>query len=639
MLYRGYAFGISDQAFYLSYLYRWNDPSLYPNDYLFAFLDYRENVAWPILGWIGKVVSYEALFGVLYVVSSFLALLLVYRIAFSLWGKRSTALLAALLWTPTYMVPVAIVPTFDLFFTVRTLGMLFGLWLTDRVVRSAPSHAGAVSFLGGVIHLISVLPIALGLGLASLVQRRWKTIFALGGGLILAAGTLLVYWHGHGVGHPVLMRYSEPWYDLVKALMPDLFAEAWGWRMWVRILALPAIALSLLKRSVHSGADLRKALLLWWAALGISGYALLGAAGTGIFRSYLAMQLCPFRGYYYLLLFSALALAGPAMRLVEARRWPSVFVAGWVVGAWMTDETSLQVLAALLLLAEPIFPILRDRVRKLAAKIARERLAMLGLLLFVLACLVADALMAQYGTGGVWLLARNAVHLPSEIQVALMRATVFALFFLAVGALLTRQFYGRAAWMGLVALIGVTVLLPPAAVIDQIAQRASTRSLIRSRIFRIAFPLSTPTFKMAKRYADAYEKVDAGRRLAFSARGLLPLGATVIVPPSWEFFRERSLRSSFVTFKDRGPTKDSKEYADYWCGRMNEVKAWRGAVSEEFVDTLPLHEGEVIALARRYRSIHLDFIATPRTYPFPLVAQEGPFRLYRIPLNGLEGGP
>lgn len=134
--------------------------------------------------------------------------------------------------------------------------------------------------------------------------------------------------------------------------------------------------------------------------------------------------------------------------------------------------------------------------------------------------------------------------------------------------------------------------------------------------------------------AKRYDEVDEGTQIAEKAGELIPREATVIVPPSWENFRERSRRSSFVTWKDRGPVTISRQYALYWLERMNRLRAFPNGDFSRFDDGLQLTAEEVREISQTYQAIHLDYIATSRTYPFPLLAEVGRFRLYRIPPVG-----
>jgi hypothetical protein len=112
----------------------------------------------------------------------------------------------------------------------------------------------------------------------------------------------------------------------------------------------------------------------------------------------------------------------------------------------------------------------------------------------------------------------------------------------------------------------------------------------------------------------------------------VPTDATVIVPPDFGDFRLRTLRSSFVTVEDMVPTEFSRRFAAEWASRARSVKAIK---SQDYwvVDdvSLPLTEGEVISLAKKYEDINLEYIVTARRYNFPLMGGDGIYVLYKIP--------
>jgi hypothetical protein len=119
-------------------------------------------------------------------------------------------------------------------------------------------------------------------------------------------------------------------------------------------------------------------------------------------------------------------------------------------------------------------------------------------------------------------------------------------------------------------------------------------------------------------------------------RGHVPVASTVIVPPLMFSFRVYSLRSSFVTFKDRGPCAYSPVFASEWYSRMLAIKAiqknqTRGETSWEIDDSLNLSPEEVLSISDHYRLVHVEFILTRRIYPFESLGEAGGFILYKLP--------
>jgi hypothetical protein len=138
VLIRGYSFGVDDQALYLPFLYHWNAPALFPHDYLLTLGFTRESITWPGLAVIGRWTGYPPLFLALYVLTTFLSLLLVYLIAQNLWDKSGVAWLAVFLWVPVQDIPGAGISTFDSYFTTRCIGSVVALAAVYALLKNRP---------------------------------------------------------------------------------------------------------------------------------------------------------------------------------------------------------------------------------------------------------------------------------------------------------------------------------------------------------------------------------------------------------------------------------------------------------------------------------------------------------------------
>jgi hypothetical protein len=124
-------------------------------------------------------------------------------------------------------------------------------------------------------------------------------------------------------------------------------------------------------------------------------------------------------------------------------------------------------------------------------------------------------------------------------------------------------------------------------------------------------------------------------------KSLVPMDGTVIVPPDWMDFRLRTLRSPFVTYKDRAPALYDEAYAREW---MRRIEAVRGFENDAWKPDpgLRLTAKEVVAIRRNFERAQVRHIVTMRKYNFRVLGRAGRYALYEIPEEppaGPEGLP
>jgi hypothetical protein len=607
ILYRGYGFGVGDQNLYLPFVMKWVDPGLFPNDYLLSLGYARESVTWIALSWASRWVDLQLLAGLAYAVTSYLTLWAVLRLAQTWCDDRMAGWIAVFLWTPVYQLPGSGMATVDPYFTGRGLAYALCFWALTFVLRDRTAPAVLLLCGAALVHSVTVVPVAGAVALWYLFGRRWKAFSALAGSMMTTAFLLLAAASSAG-GHDLWARYDEEWYAIALRGASCLFPNAWNTAIWGHLLLYAVLALSLLAlgrvlRGTVPHLGLAAAMVL--GTLVLWGISWAGVEG----RVVLLVQLSLMRSCLLLILLLSLALAGWGARLLEQGGWPRVLCAAAVLSAWMTDQPLLQALALVVgagAVALPWEGPLADRLK--ARGVLSHRLAILSIVavaagLYALHFYWGRAL--PWTTPGFWTLAKVGA-----MTVAL-----------GAGWAATRTWKKGWATGVMAVAFGLAVVIEP----TTFAVQSLGRLPVAGQLFRWA---STHTF--AKRMGAPAPHVREG--LARAVRALVPEGSSVIVPAGWDSFRVTALRSSFVTLEDMIPAEFSRTFAMEWRRRMESLY---GPDFFPQVETLvgapPLEPEAVLALAERFPALRLGYIVSTRSYPFPALAQEGGWVLYRIP--------
>jgi hypothetical protein len=605
ILCRGYYFAKEDQSLYLPFVLKWNDPSLFPNDILLHQGFAKFSGTWVGVSLLARVVDLETLCLLLYILASYLVLWLTYRTALAWWGDRSSAWLAVVLWIPTFRVPGVANDTFDDYFTHRLVGTIFGMVIIGAVLQDRKMAGGIGAFLGGLGHLISVVPVTGGGALAALARRRWALAAWLAGGLALAVLSLLVL---RG-GIPGEWLYTGLWREAVVLADSELFPHLWLSGFWPDLATYGAVFFGLYAWRRSKGVARSAEDDAFFVGVGLLLAAVLGWLGSALFVVPI-VQLCLFRGGLFLMWLLALYLAGVLAPLLRDGRWPVVLAAAWVAGSWLSGHLSLAVLGL------PVFALAATwtPLRACAGKHLAGRRGILVLFLGLAAVIWGeDLLFVLFGfDAGEWFRWKGA--------------ELFALAFALVLALLlsirTRRFRAPLPLALSAALAMAVVLVPPQALVAWVP-------LPSGAVFR-AFYGSRIGLGLVKRAARVRENTHRAAMAAL-VRESVPEDSTVFVPPDWQAFRVTALRSPYVTFKDGALSEFDRAYAEEWSRRLLAVRGARRTQGRlVLAPTAELTDAEMLALGRREVGLHLDYAVTARECDLPLVGRAGGLWLYRL---------
>ena len=332
---RGYAYCKEDQALYLPFVLKWNTPALFPHDPLLGLRWASEAAAWHVAAVLSRFLPLQSVMLLMYLLAAALGFFFIYRTSQFLWKERWVAALTALLWVPAYTVPGSGMTTFEDYFTARVLaaGLVLGAldaWFRDRNVRTA-----SFIFAAGLAHPITMVPAAGAIGLASLVERRWRAFAWTAAGVI--AAVLGVAWLGAGKGsHSPWVRYDETWLRVVQQATPELLPDRWTASVWLGLGLLAGLFVALWAASRRENPDRlveKRILLLFLGLLILSAVGYLGA----IARAVLVTQLCLFRGWllviYLTILVGAGTVAGIFRRMTfGSREKQSSTATQWALG-------------------------------------------------------------------------------------------------------------------------------------------------------------------------------------------------------------------------------------------------------------------------------------------------------------------
>ena len=622
ILARGYVFGKEDQNLYLPFVMHWMDPSLLPHDLLLSLGYARESVVWSLLALSGRVVPLEALLLGLYMAVSYLVLLLAYKTAVAWWGGRSAGWIAVFLWMPAYVVPGVANTTFDDYFTTRILGTLAGMSALYAMTKRRDALAGLFVFMGGLAHIISVVPLTGGMMLAHFMGRRWRALALVLLGFMAAAGGLVFFGSLAGQHHELFQRYSGTWLEIVQRAAPEIFPHLWTRASWMGTILYPLFLVALLAMRKKDGNARPMIRVAAWVCGGV-----LVGEGIGLCSSIWALtfpiQLCLFRGQWILLYVLALLLSGTLADALEGAGPSRIMASLGSAALWASGDLAFQAAGLCLALALGR----REDLHHLVAGARSQGSRLLGLLsqrfpadpqkraLAGLVGLFAIIVVLQLGQFMGWWALR--LWLPER------RAWVMALAVsVPVAVRVCRPtWWNRIGSRWLVTVFAIQLaLIPSPFIVDSLREFRSFRRLY-------GVPILSEVIGSAARAREAEARAAMGRLVERS----VPKGAVVLIPPDWMDFRLLSRRSPYVTFKDGAPVAYDEEYASLWFKRIREIhgvsesqEGWRKDPS------LDLSVDELQRLALSNRDIGLDYLVTNREYDLPVVGNAVGFRLYRI---------
>lgn len=595
-LIRGYAFGAEDQNLFLPFVYHWNDLSCFPHDYLLGLTFAKGSLTWPAVTLLSRFLPLEPLLLTFYLAALYATLLLTFKTALLVSEDRAAAWLAVCLWLPLYPVPGAGIPTFDGYFTASTLGLVAATLALYLFLKGRSGGACAALAAGALVHVLSVLPVSAGVGLSWFRNRRWSWLALLAASLAAPAALLVLLGAGGGSGHELFSIYRGEWFEFLWRKLPDSFPQAWAGRTWLEIASyLVAWGVSAWQLSREDGHGARERLN--WAVAGALLLFPLGLLGAA-YRVAILVQLSLFRAslwvIYALTLLAAWWIADLARNGDLRLRLLAVFLAtSWLYGS---ADVHAAVMVALVAQRRSLF--------SLPTAKRFWGIASIGASLAIL--LVQASAFFERPEG------RGLREQEALVGVALA-AGLFLVVAAAPAAWRARASFPSTAWVALVVLL----LLP-------------SEHMVREGIYLRALTALVPRVAMdaAKEQTRRGAESTMGEMEA-RIRSQVPADATVIVSPRWMRFRAQTMRSSFVTFKDRCGMLYSRTFATEWIARMRALHAYRPG-DWTMDDSLDLSREELLRLAAAYAGIRLEYIVTARDYSFPLLGTSGALKLYRI---------
>jgi hypothetical protein len=616
ILYRGFGFGVGDQNLYLPFVLKWANPEIFPNDYLLSLGYARESVTWITLSWASRLVDIRLVTGAAYVLTSYLTLWAILRLAQAWWDDRLAGWIAVLLWAPVYELPGSAMNTVDPYFTGR--GLAYALCFLALLLLLRNRTAGVVFCLCGaaLVHSVSIIPVAGAAALYYLFRNRWRDFVALS---ISVAGTALVLlaMASKGGGHDLWARYDPEWHAIAVKGAQCLFPTEWGAQIWARLLLYAVLCAAVLLM----GRVLKEAVP--WSTLGWSLFAsslllwVISWVGTEA-RFVLLVQLSLMRSCLFMILLLCLVLAGWCARLLHRGTWSSKLVAALALGGWIFDQPLFQTMALVVAAVAVITPWEGVFLRRWTERgLIRPHTGILVVALIAAGLYALNFYAAQslpWSTPSPWAFAQTGVAVAGMV----------------LGWLLLPE--GRLRWATTVmaAAFGMAIFVqPPGVAIQSLGQLPGL-----NRLYGLSRGHAFPKRARAP-IAPARE------RLADVIRTSVPLGATVIVPVGWENFRVMARRSSFVTKEDRIPSEFSRSFAMEWRSRMVALYGQDACSREGNTEGAPpLGEDDLVALTKRYARINLGYLVTTRRYTFPEVATVGAWAVYHIePKPGQDAPP
>jgi hypothetical protein len=597
-------FGVGDQNLYLPFVFKWARPELFPNDYLLSLGYARESVTWVALSWASRFADIRFVAGLAYVLTSYLTLWAVLRLAQAWWDDRLSGWVAVLLWTPVYELPGSGMNTVDPYFTGRGLAYALCFVALLFLIRNKPAGVVCCLFVAAFVHSVSITPVAGAAALYYLCERRWKDLAVMAAAMAGAALALLVMAAGAG-SHDLWARYDSEWYPIAMKGAWCLFPTAWGAEIWTRLILYAALCAAVLLLGRMKGEAVPWPVLSWCLLASSLMLWAISWAGTEA-RIVLLVQLSLMRSCLFVILLLCLVLAGWCANLLRGGALAGMLTSSLALGGWMTDQPWLQAIAVAMVAA--------------AIAASRESRLPLGLSERKLITPLSEILALVSVAGGLYALCYHAGStLPWLPRVGVLEqaGAVAAALFLG-WALLPGGRRRRAAAV-MASAFGLAVIIQPKPFAIQSLGGVPGVDLLYRLPRSRAFATRTDPNLRVREY------------LAASIRSSVPLGATVIAPVWWDSFRVMTQRSSFVTREDMIPSEFSRSFAMEWRSRMEVLYGPDFlADADNLASAAPLDEGAVLAVAKEYAHLDIRYIVSNRRYSFSKVAETGGWILYRI---------
>jgi hypothetical protein len=620
VLYRGYAYAVGDQNLYLPFVLHWNDPSIFPNDYLLWLKFPRESLTWVTVAWLARLMDLQTLLLALYLITSYLTIWAAFRLGVAWFNDRLKAWVLVMLWTPVYELPGSGQDTADPYFTARNLAYMLSMWALVALVRSRPAGVIASLCAGSLVHVISEIQIVAACGLLYLRERRIRWFLSLFGAMT-GCVALLIWWSYRSPGgHDMWGFYDPAWYAVAARGARILFPDCWGLSQWchtaVAFGAYTAFAFHTRWHGRWSRAD-QMGLTLVISSVLLGLVSVWGA----IFRMIFPVQLSLMRGHLFIVLMATMGLASVIGTLTEKGRLMSLICGASAAALWMSDNANAQWISMVVAVIAVEFLEPASPLQGVWQAVVRKR--RLWALVLVLVVVGLSALDFYFGV-------LPELAWPRQPRWLGMGAFVVAV---AIGGLLFPSRWKRLRVPILFAAFIAMSFMEPG--------RFAIESLGRLPALKWFYAYSRSQSFLRYRYTPLPK---ARIKLAALVTKEVPPDATVIVPLGWENFRLMTGRSSFVTQEDMVPAEFQREYAMEWRKRYTALYG-ANAMWELHTGSPALGSEALLALAELYRPIRLEYLICDRIHPLPVVGQVGAWRLYRMvgrqrtPLDEGGGAP
>lgn len=240
-----YEYGTKDQVITIPFLKEAINPALYPNDFLVAQKPYFYTFLWEVSARIIRYlhVDMTLLFFTLYVIAMVATFYALYLIAFTLFNRKDTAVLALffILFTRTSL---ALSYTLDELFLTRSAVLPFLLFALYFFLKERFVLSYALLGVGFLIHPLTTIYAAALIGVASLINMQRigirRLLISIGVFVVLASPILV--WKA--LYHPASLStfYADPrWLALMRLRSTHhLFPFSWELNIFLEVFALLA---------------------------------------------------------------------------------------------------------------------------------------------------------------------------------------------------------------------------------------------------------------------------------------------------------------------------------------------------------------------------------------------------------------
>lgn len=240
----GYQFGVSDQGIFIPYIYKMQDPSLFPADRLFSQFTANASFFYQIMAYMTKYFPMETVFFLGFLFVKTILFLGIFLLSKEIFKKTEIAYLSLLPFLFPKFVGGTANYTYDNFFGYRSVGIVFLVYFLLLILRNRFIKASLLAGIGLFFHPLSIIPV-LPLSPVQIIGNSKHRVWDLAIFFAIIVSVAIAYQHIFGTSVSISDSTLQ-WFSIIKSRNDYIFASTWnifGWLSLGLYLALTIFCL------------------------------------------------------------------------------------------------------------------------------------------------------------------------------------------------------------------------------------------------------------------------------------------------------------------------------------------------------------------------------------------------------------